>query len=124
MSIQETIRKYLTIDQNHVKEISKGSPLRSKDEFNQILKVWSMVNSESTASVGSSSYSQKPWIWIEIGSSLYHLNSDTKLFGVNEYLEYKNSDWSLIENDKGVVNKIVNSPNRKPIEGFYLYKLL
>jgi len=120
--IQKTVQIRLTLDQQHIKRIDRSSPIRSKNEFNCILKTWAMLNSNPEAKIGSAQHNQSPWIFVELGSRTYYLNSDTKLKGVIEYLKNKDEEWSLIENENGVRNKAVNTSDQKAIEGFYLYK--
>jgi hypothetical protein len=41
---------------------------------------------------------------------------------VSEFLVNKDKSFKTIPNDNGILNKITNRSDSKPIKGFYLYK--
>ena len=123
MDPNKLIDKYIDKVTGHIKKNSKSNPIKSKEEFFNILKVWRMYNrSKVGVSIGHESFGQSPYLWLSIFGKEYYLNSDSKSQGVNEFYENKENDWKIISNSKGVKNKITNKEDGKEIVGFYLYK--
>ena len=123
MDPNKLIDKYIDKVTGHIKKNSKSNPIKSKEEFFNILKVWRMYNrSKVGVSIGQESFGQSPYLWLSIFGKEYYLNSDSKSQGVNEFYENKENDWKIISNSKGVKNKITNKEDGKEIVGFYLYK--
>ncbi|MDB9782838.1 hypothetical protein OAB88_07020 [Winogradskyella sp.] len=123
MDLNKFIDKYIDKVTGHVKKVSRSRPLKSKEEFFNILKVWRIYNNNSLgASIGDDSFGQSPHIWLSIMGKEYYLNCDSKGYGVNEFYQNRGNDWKLISNAKGLKNKITNSIDGTEIRGFYLYK--
>ena len=121
MSI-EIIRKHLSIDQQYIKKNSRENPIKSKDDFYNVLKWWKKISKSDTISDLRGGSNNEPWIHVKIGEIQYYLNADTKRNGVIEFLNCKKNKWVTIKNENGVQNKIVNSLDESPISGFYFYK--
>jgi len=126
MSLQRALDVFIDKTTGSIKRISKEYPVSSKEDFLDILRAFKMFNSnKSDISIGNSAVGVTPWLWLKLGSNYYHLNSDTKIEGVNMFLSNKSNDWRLIANQKNYVkNKITNRPDLGDIPGFYLYKIL
>ena len=125
MDLNKLIDKYIDKVTGHIKKNNKSNPIKSKEEFYNVLKVWRMYNKGKIGvSIGDESFGQSPHLWLSIFGKLYYLNSDSKSQGVNEFYQNKNNDWEVITNSKGVRNKITNRTDKKEISGFYLYKSL
>jgi len=123
MDLNRLIDNYIDKVTGHIKKVSRSRPIKSKEEFFNILKVWRMYNQNSLdASIGSEGFGQSPHIWLSLSGKEYYLNSDTKGYGVNEFYQNRDNDWKLISNAKGVKNKITNSLDGTDIRGFYFYK--
>ncbi len=123
MDLNKLIDKYLDKVTGHIKKNSKSNPIKTKEEFFSVLKVWRMYNRDKVGvSIGDESFGQSPHLWLSILGKEYHLNSDSKIHGINEFYQNRNNDWKIISNSKGVKNKITNKEDGKQIIGFYLYK--
>ncbi|MBL7471403.1 hypothetical protein [Robertkochia sediminum] len=104
--------------------MSKAKPLTSKEAFFNILKAWSMVMRKDgieDAEIGQEATGNTAVLWLTLGGKKYYLNGDTRLHGVREFLKNKDNPWVVIPNLNGVRNKVVNTPEHKPVEGFFLY---
>ena len=90
-------------------------------KFNDLLKQW--FNNSSEPRISEEIVGVRAWIHIKDRKKIYRLNSDTTLCGVKEYLKkYTNSDWVIVENQRGNRNKVAFGTEKKHIiEGFYLY---
>lgn len=123
MALNKLIDKYIDKVTGHIKKNSKSNPIKTKEEFFSVLKVWRMYNRDKVGvSIGDESFGQSPHLWLSIFGKEYHLNSDSKIHGINEFYQNRNNDWKIISNSKGVKNKITNKEDGKQIIGFYLYK--
>ena len=119
---QEIINKYLTIDQQHVKAMTRNSSLTSKQTLFDILKWWNRISSSKTiADLRGKSSSPETIVYMRIGSYLYKIHADTNKKGVKTFLANKDNPWSIIEGSKGNKNKVTNNLDQTPIEGFYMY---
>lgn len=61
-------------------------------------------------------------IKLNLANNSYYINADTTREGVLIFLENKKSDWRIIENNIGRVNKVTNTTNKEAIKGFYMYR--
>ena len=123
MDLNKLIDKYIDKVTGHLKKNSKSNPIKTKEEFFKVLKVWRMYNRDKVdVSIGDESFGQSPHLWLSIFGKEYCLNSDSTIQGVNEFYQNRNNDWKIISNSKGVENKITNKEDGKKIDGFYLYK--
>ena len=125
MDINKIIDKYIDKLTGKIKKNSRSNPITSRDEFNNILRGFKMYNQgKSGVSVGNESIGQTPLVWIQIHGNVYHLNSDTKIEGVNIYYQNRENQWKIINNLNGVKNKVTNQSDGSDIPGFYLYKVI
>lgn len=123
MDLNKLIDKYINKVTGHIKKNSKSNPIKTKEEFFNVLKVWRMYNRDKVGvSIGDESFGQSPHLWLSIFGKEYYLNSDSKIHGINEFYQNRDNDWKIISNSKGVKNKITNKEDGKQIIGFYLYK--
>ena len=123
MDLNKLIYKYIDKVTGQIKKNSKSNPIKTKEEFFSVLKVWRMYNRDKVGvSIGDESFGQSPHLWLSIFGKEYYLNSDSKIHGINEFYQNRNNDWKIISNSKGVKNKITNKEDGKQIIGFYLYK--
>lgn len=125
MDLNKLIDRHIDKVTGYIKKNSKSNPIKSKEEFYNILKVWKMYNRNKTGvSIGDESFGQSTHLWLSIFGKEYYLNSDSKIQGVNEFYQNRNNDWKIINNSLGVKNKITNREDGREIGGFYLYKSL
>ena len=122
MSLDSFISAYLTVDQNYIRPFTKSTSIRNKADFFKLLSWWLRLSKSDTLGDVTKMNNNKPLIHINIGSSSYYVNADSKRSGVKIFLSNKDSNWHLIANEDGKVNKITNKSDRAPIEGFYMYK--
>ena len=123
MDLNKLIDKYIDKVTGQIKKNSKSNPIKTKEEFFSVLKVWRMYNRDKVGvSIWDESFGQSPHLWLSIFGKEYYLNSDSKIHGINEFYQNRNNDWKIISNSKGVKNKITNKEDGKQIIGFYLYK--
>jgi hypothetical protein len=118
----EKIEKYFTSDKNFIKPINKTYALKSKDEFIEILKWWSIVTKSNTIGDLKQMNNNTPLVFLQIGSSIYYINADSTVTGIKEFLKHKKELWRIIFNENGVKNKVTNNNNEEAIPGFYFYK--
>jgi hypothetical protein len=107
---------------------SKSNPF-SRTHFHTILRHWYDHNPDEKTIAGANSpkYKGKPWVWVEDGGTLFHLNSDTTREGVEAYLTYvdqygDNLLWTVVQNKSGKMNKIAMGPEKRVESGFYFYR--
>ena len=124
METNEIIRRFINEKNGTIKKVEIAFPLKSKKELYQLLKVWKFYNRENNHSKigGDINFKQSPHVYIEINGYVYFLNSDTNIQGVAEFLENKENNWEIIENENGNKNKITNREDKNSIKGLYLYK--
>jgi hypothetical protein len=121
----EIIKKFLTEGDQHIKEINKIFPLKTKEEFYTVLKWWKLISSAKTIrNLGEKRSDNTPWIFVKLGASMYYLNADTTKEGVAEFLKNKTNDWAIIVNNRGKLNKVVNTSDKSDIPGFYFYRVI
>ena len=122
MDINEESNKYLSIDKKFIKG-NKDNPIKSRETFYKILKVWLLLNENENDKTGKSP-SGNGFInnfWIQLGSRNYHLNSDTPRRSVNEFYKNKDNHWKIIPNRNGVENLVTNSIDGEKIDSLFLY---
>lgn len=122
MSAEEIINQYLTKDGNHIKPMQRANALRGKDDLYDILKWWSKITTDQTIGNLTEMNNNQKVILLQIGSSEYYINADSRNSGVKEFLKNKGNQWKIIINERGVKNKVTNRIDAEPIPYFYLYK--
>ena len=120
----DDIRKHLSVDQKHILKFNRSNPISVGGLF-ELFKWYLKFNSTDELEIGDirDSYKGLPWIWVQRKGTLYHINGDTKLKGIQEFFLNRNREWSVIETQTGNLSKITNEKEGKPIEGFYMYKI-
>ena len=117
--MQEIINEYLTIDQKCIKHCN----IKNKNLLYDILKWWKKLSESDTIGDLHKINGNTALIKINLGSNKYVINADSNKEGVAEFLNNKNNPWCLIDNDKGINNKITNNETKLSIKGFYMYKI-
>lgn len=68
---------------------------------------------------------QRAWIHIRDGRRTYFLNADTRRDGVQEYVGMlalnPGTEWAIVANRNGRMNKVGFGSSGRTITGFYLY---
>lgn len=116
--LEEAQAHFLTEDGNHIKKRVRSNPL-NEHEFYQALSAWKNVNPDPNALVGGSDVGVSPLIYVRVNGVFYKLHSDAKGKGVSEFLLNKGNPWVPAEGRQSTTNRI----DKKPIKGFYLYKV-
>jgi hypothetical protein len=125
MNLNDIIDKHIDKVTGKIKKNSRTNPVTTKEEFNNILKGFKMYNQgKSGVSTGSESVGRSPLLWVSIHGTEYHLTSDTKIEGINQYYLNKDNDWKVINNLNGIPNRVTNREDSVDIPGFYLYKMI
>lgn len=110
-----------------MRHISKDEAL-TQESFHSELEEW-YTESEPGAVIGDArKYGGKAWVWVRHLGNRYHLNADTTYEGVGEYLallreQHGKLSWSVVENERGVKNKVALGPGKQVVPGFYLYRV-
>ena len=118
MTHQEITKRYLTIDQKHIKPCT----IESEDLLYQILKWWIRLSNSETIGNLDSMNGNTPLIKLIQGNNSYYINADSKKTGVTAFLTNKDNPWHLIVNERGVRNRITNNFSKQPLTGLYIYK--
>lgn len=106
---------------NYLSKIKKEDAIKI-EKFNELLEEWDKITNEKIDRISSEEVGANAWIHIIDRDITYRLNADTKREGVKKYLKnYKNSSWILVENNRGVKNKVAFGDYNNTIVGFYLY---
>lgn len=122
MSIKEIENQYLTENGMHLKPINMENAIKELKDLYDILGCWTNKNPGPTIGDLSIMNKNKKLILLQIGSSTYYINADSRISGVKEFLLNQDKPWKLIVNNRGVRNKVTNSLDEKPIPYFYMYK--
>ena len=119
----ERVRNYLSSDLNYIETVSTNNTgsINNKETLYDLLDCWMKLTKKETIGDLNKYNRNTTRIKVKIGSKEYKINSDTTKEGVEEFLENKENNWSLINNENGVKNKITNDLYENPIRGFYMY---
>ena len=119
----ERVRNYLSSDLNYIETVSTNNTvsINNKETLYDLLDCWMKFTKKETIGDLNKYNRNTTRIKVKIGSKEYKINSDTTKEGVEEFLENKENNWSLINNENGVKNKITNDLYENPIRGFYMY---
>lgn len=114
------------IQNGNITKMSRKTPITSKNHLYLLLDNWLLNNQnvEDSKTIGDSNIGVTPLIWVKIENELFHINSDSKMYGVKEFLSNSENEWHTILNSIGKKNKITNRMDRMSISGFYMYKIL
>jgi len=96
----------------------------TKPEFHARLREFLVTNQ---AVVAPSEHANAPWVWVKSLGNRYYLNADSTRDGVAAYIARVDAEgdsirWSVVENERGRVNKAAFGEDREVIPGFYLYR--
>ena len=119
----ERVRNYLSSDLNYIETVSVNNvvSINKKETLYDLLECWMKFTKKETIGDLNKYNRNTTRIKVKIGSKEYKINSDTTKEGVEEFLENKENNWSLINNENGVKNKITNDLSENSIRGFYMY---
>ena len=119
----ERVRNYLSSDLNYIETVSVNNvvSINKKETLYDLLECWVKFTKKETIGDLNKYNRNTTRIKVKIGSKEYKINSDTTKEGVEEFLENNENNWSLINNENGVKNKITNDLYENPIRGFYMY---
>ena len=119
----ERVRNYLSSDLNYIETVSTNNTvsINNKETLYDLLDCWMKFTKKETIGDLNKYNRNTTRIKVKIGSKEDKINSDTTKEGIEEFLENKENNWSLINNENGVKNKITNDLYENPIRGFYMY---
>jgi hypothetical protein len=108
-----------------IEKIGAGSAV-SRSAFDAILAEWFQTGENQ---IGDADHGITAWVHVREGDDVFRLNSDTTREGVERYLQlvrqYEDRlEWSVVENERGNMNKVAFGPEAETIRYFYLYKCL
>jgi hypothetical protein len=98
--------------------------LYSKREFFRVLERW-LQESTAPTIADIDTYGGRAWLQVQIGSQTVHLNADTKRKAVQTYVQRcrgnPDGPWPVVANRNGRVNKVLQGPDSKVVDGWYAY---
>ncbi|MBI2522453.1 MAG: hypothetical protein HYV97_18680 [Bdellovibrio sp.] len=116
-------RLYVSSDDSG-SSIPRHTKCANRTEFEQLLRDW-LENSDEETISNEAEYGKGDWIRVIDGASEYYLNADASREGIRTYLtlldEHSTLPWSLVENNKGKMNKVVFGTAKTRITRFPLY---
>lgn len=112
------------IQNGYILLMNNKNALESKKELFILLEMWAKRTDNSTDTIGNlgSHNNNVKIIKLNLANNSYYINADTTREGVLKFLENKKSNWRIIENQNCVMNKVTNTINNEPIQGFYMYR--
>lgn len=112
------------IQNGYILQMNNENALISKKHLFILLEMWANRTKNSTDTIGNLDLYNKyvKIIKLNLANNSYYINADTTREGVLMFLENKKSDWIIIENNRGRVNKVTNTTNKEAIKGFYMYR--
>jgi hypothetical protein len=122
MKIQELAKR---IEGKHILKMNDDNTLNSKEELFTLLKIWKLTKGTTIGDITNNQINNNTQIIkLKLNSTSYYINADSTREGVLRFLENKKNDWRIIENERGRMNKVTNTTNKEPIQGFYMYKVM
>lgn len=116
----------IDLESGHIKKMTWDNPVKSKSELKSLLEGWLILSQADV--IGSPSLpNNTPVILIQLGEDKYYINGDTRREGVTKAVSHIQETWKVVENNRGVKNKIVFSTFLRTMESiryFYFYKKL
>jgi hypothetical protein len=109
-----------------VERNTKESALK-REEFHERLRAWQAHADVGDEVAGGQAHARAPWVWVKHLGNRYYLHADASYEGVTEYLALverhgESMRWSVLENERGNLNKAAFGPDQDVIPGFYLYR--
>lgn len=104
--------------------IERGTTVESKSELAELLRDWLGTGEKTIGNVGT--FGGKPWIRVKLPAAVVVLNADTKRSAVQAFVDHARdsgagSEWRVIPNARGTVNKVVFAHDGSATEGWYAY---
>ena len=105
---------------------TKESALK-REQFHEELRDWFQNAAPGDEIAGGAAHPRAPWVWAKHLGNRYYLHADTSYEGVAGYLRLLDMHgealrWSVIENERGNLNKAAFGPDQEVFSGFYLYR--
>lgn len=114
------------IENRYIIKMNNTNALTSRKHLYILLQMWVQGTLQANDTVGDLDLHNNNVrvITLNLANSSYYINADTTREGVLKFLKNKENDWQLIINQKGVRNKVTNTKNNEPIDGFYMYQVI
>ena len=113
------------IENGHILKMNIENALTSKKHLFILLDMWVKSTENSKDTIGNLGvYNNVKIIKLNLDDKSYYIDADTTREGVLKFLENKKRKWRIIVNRDGRRNKVTNTTNDAPIEGFYMYKVI
>ena len=121
MTIQELAK---LIEGNYILQMNDNA-IQSKKDLYILLSIWKNTVGKTIGNLENDNINNTTQIiQLQCNNSSYYINADTTREGVLKFLDNKKNDWRIIKNEKGRRNKVTNTTNEDPIQGFYMYKVI
>ncbi len=100
----------------------KKTKCTSKEQLIVLLKNW-LETSETKIGNGKNKTGNTKWIFLNLNSTNYYINADTKREGIVEFVKNHENNYPsiVIANNRDVYKKVSNDENGKAIKGLYFY---
>ena len=121
MKVENILR--VDFETGFIKKMNWNDPITSKQALIQVLDVWLRNSKNDDIGNPDLGNNNAPWVLIEFKNQRYYINRDTKRSGVEKAMKKLLGNWYIVENTRGVRNKVVFE-DRKAIPKFYLYRQL
>ena len=114
------------IENGYILKMNNENALTSEKHLFILLEMWVKRTENSNDTIGNLDLynNNVKIIRLNFANTAYYINADSTREGVLKFLENKKNDWKIIENERGRMNKVTNTTNKEPIQGFYMYKVI
>jgi hypothetical protein len=114
------------IENRYILKMNKENALTSEKHLFILLEMWVKRTENSNDTIGNLDLNNNnvKIIKLNLANNSYYIDADTTREGVLKFLENKKRQWRIIVNRDGRRNKVTNTTNEAPIEGFYMYKVI
>ena len=111
------------IENGYILKMNNENALTIKKHLFILLDMWVKRTENSNDTIGNLDLCNNnvKIIKLNLANNSYYINADTTREGVLKFLENKKNEWRIIENERGRMNKVTNTANEDPIQGFYMY---
>jgi len=112
------------IEGNYILQMNNNA-IKSKKDLYRLLSIWKNTGGKTIGNLENDNINNNTQIiQLQLNNSSYYINADTTRDGVLKFLENEKNDWKIIKNERGRMNKVTNTTNKEPIQGFYMYKVI
>lgn len=109
----------------HMVRVPKSAPM-PRAAFDEALYAWSATAKPGETVGDTTRRGQTPWLHIAHAGGLFYLNADSTKDGVDKYLgvlrEEPRAEWTVVANNRGVLNKAAFGTSQRIIKKFYMYR--